>query len=120
MKDTNKTDSELRQLVVDLCKVSSESKSQLWRRVADDLLKPTRNRRLVNIFKLDMFAQDGDVIVVPGKVLGTGDLHRKVTVAAFSFSDSAVAKIKEAKGTVLTIKELVTKNPSGKDVRVFG
>ena len=120
MKDTTKTDSALKQLVVDLYKVSSESKSPLWGRVADDLLKPTRNRRLVNIFKLDLYAKDGDVVIVPGKVLGAGDLHRKLTVAAYSFSDSAVQKIKEAKGTVLTIKELVQKNPTGKDIKVLG
>ena len=47
-----------------------------------------------------MHASDGDVIVVPGKVLGTGDLNRKVTVAAFSFSKSAVEKIRNAKGNV--------------------
>ena len=120
MKQITKTNNYLKQLVFDLYRLSSENKVNVWKRIADDLMAPTRNRRLVNLFKIDMHAQDGDVIVVPGKVLGTGDINRKVTVAAFSFSKSAVEKIRNAKGNVMTIEELVHKNPKGKDVKVFG
>ncbi len=120
MKETPKTNMQLKQLAVDLYTMSAQNKSPMWRRIADDLLKPTRQKRLVNIFKLDMYANDGDTIVVPGKVLGTGDLQKKVTVAAFDFSQSAIEKIKQAKGNTMTIRELVQKNPKGKDVRVFG
>jgi large subunit ribosomal protein L18e len=120
MKQPTKTNSYLKQLVQDLYKMSTEQKTQVWRRVADDLMVPTRHRHLVNVFKLGLYSKDGDVIVVPGKVLGTGDIGHKVTVAAFGFSKSAVDKIKNAKGSVMTIPELVQKNPKGKDVRVFG
>ncbi len=110
----------MKQLTLDLYKLSSENKSKLWRRVADDLSAPTRNRRLVNLFKLELFAKDGETVLVPGKVLGTGDLNRKLNVAAFSFSKSAVDKIKSAKGSVMTIQELIHKNPKAKDVRLLG
>ena len=120
MIQTTKTNSYLKQLVLDLYKLSTEQKAQVWRRVADHLLMPTRQRRLVNVFKLSLHSKDGDVIVVPGKVLGTGDINHKVTVAAFDFSKSAAEKIKNAKGNTMTIQELVQKNPKGKDVRVFG
>ncbi len=119
MKQINKSNNYLKELALDLYKVSNEHKTGVWRKVADTLLVPTRERRLVNIFKLDLHAKDGDVIVVPGKVLGTGDLKHKITIAAFDFSQSAVEKIKQAKGSVMTIQELVQKNPKGKDVRVF-
>ena len=118
--NTKKSNVHLKNLAVDLYKHSSETKSGLWSRLADDLMKPTRERRLVNIFKLDLFSKDGEVVVVPGKVLGTGDLNHKVTVAAFSFSDSAVEKIRNAKGTVMTIQELAKKNPKGENVRILG
>ena len=120
MKRITKTNSYLKDLAVGLYKFSNENKTNLWKRVADDLLMPTRQRRLVNVFKLNLYSQEGDVIVVPGKVLGTGDITHKVTVAAFNFSKSAVEKIKNAKGNVMTIQELVQKNPKGKDVKVFG
>ena len=116
---TTKTNSYLKALASDLYKLSSENKSNIWRRVADDLMVPAREKKLVNLFKIDMYAKDGDVILVPGKVLGTGDINKKVTISAFSFSKSAVDKIKNAKGNVITIHELLQKNPKGKDVRLM-
>jgi len=118
MKST-KTNSYLKQLAADLYKLSSESKINIWRRVADDLLVPSKQKKLVNLFKIDMYSKDGDIVLVAGKVLGTGDINKKVTVSAYSFSKSAVEKIKNAKGTVMTIHELVQKNPKGKDVRLM-
>lgn len=120
MKQIAKTNTELKSMIIDLYKLSSESKVNAWRAVADELIKPTRNKRIVNLFKLNMYTKDGDVIVVPGKVLGTGDINHKVTVAAFSFSQSAIQKIKDAKGNVMSIHELVQKHPKAKDVKVFG
>lgn len=120
MKPIQKSNVHLKNLALDLYKYSNENKSAFWRRIADDLLKPTRSRRLVNVFKLNLFSKDGEVVVVPGKVLGTGDLNHKVTVAAYDFSKSAVEKIRNAKGDVLTIKELLEKNPQAKDVRILG
>ncbi len=115
-----KTNSHLTKLAGDLYRSSSENKVGIWKRIADDLMMPSRNQRIVNVFKLSLNSKDGDVIIVPGKVLGSGDISHKVTVAAFSFSKSAVDKIKNAKGNVMTIHELIQKNPKGKDVRVFG
>jgi large subunit ribosomal protein L18e len=120
MKLGNKSNVELKNLVVDLCKFSNENKVDLWRRIAEDLTKPTRQRRLVNTFKINLTTKEGETIIVPGKVLGSGDINHKVNVAAFDFSSSAIEKIKNAKGNVMTIKELLEKNPKAKDVRIIG
>lgn len=114
-----KTNSNLKQLVLDLYRFSNENKSKFWRRVADDLMLPTRKKRLVNVFSLAINTKDGESVIVPGKVLGTGDINHKVNVAAFSFSQSAVEKIKQAKGNVMSIQELAQKNPKAKDVRLL-
>ena len=116
---TTKTNSYLKALASELYKLSSENKSNMWRRVADDLMVPAREKKLVNLFKIDMYSKDGDVVLVPGKVLGTGDISKKVTVSAFSFSKSAVEKIRSAKGSAISIHELIQKNPKGKDVRLM-
>ncbi|MBI2103287.1 50S ribosomal protein L18e [Candidatus Woesearchaeota archaeon] len=94
--------------------------SPFWKRVASDLQKPTRQRRVVNVYKIEKFAQEGETILVPGKVLSVGDLHKKVAVAALTFSEDAARKIKEAKGSVLSIQELLKRNPEGKKVRILG
>jgi len=53
-------------------------------------------------------------------VLGAGSINKKLTVAAYKFSDSAAKKIEEAGGRKLTIPELVRESPSGRDVRIMG
>ena len=118
MKRTGPTNYQLQQLVKEL-----ETKavgSRFWKRVLQDLMKPARQRRTVNVYKIDKYAREGETVLVPGKVLSVGDIGKKVDVAAMNFSDEARRKIENANGKVLTIKELLQQNPDGKKVRILG
>lgn len=110
----------LRETIKRLHKASAENKAPIWDAVARLLNKPTRRRHEVNIFLLERNLEKGQVAVVPGTVLGSGDLSKPVTVAALKFSEEAESKIKEAGGSVLTIEGLVEKNPKGNKVRIMG
>lgn len=110
---------QLMQLLQLLKQTAIDNKAHVWKRVASDLEKPTRRRRIVNVYKIEKYAKDNEIVVVPGKVLGTGDLNKKVTVAAYTFSEEAYKKISE-KGSAISIKELVEKNPDGKKIRLLG
>lgn len=88
----------------------------IWKKTAEELLKSRRNRVEVNINKLENYANNGDVILVPGKVLGTGNISKKITVAAFSFSNSAKTFIETAGGKTITIDQLYNDNKDGKNV----
>ena len=114
-----KTNINLRNLIGELKKVSSEQDVKIWKRLALDLEKSTRSKRIVNLSRLDRFTSDNEVIVVPGKVLGTGDLNHKLTVAAFSFSESAKEKI-NTKGKTMSLSELLQSNPKGNKIRIIG
>ena len=105
-------------LICELKKLAIEKESKLWKRIATELEKSTRNKREVNVYKLDKFARDGETIIVPGKVLGSGILSKKLTVAALAFSDSAKDKITANKGETLSILEIMKKDP--KSVRIMG
>ena len=102
-----------------LKKTAIEQDAPVWKRVATDLEMPTKQRRIINIYKLDKYCKDGELVIVPGKVLGTGDLTKKLSVAAYSFSEDAHKKIK-AKGQAMTIREILQKNPKGDKVRIMG
>lgn len=91
----------------------------IWRKAAEELSRPTRRRREVNVSKIDQYARDGSVVLVPGKVLGSGFITKKVTVAAFNFSGSAKAMIEKSGGRALGIGELMAENPQGKDVVIL-
>lgn len=107
-------------LIRDLKKKSQESQTNLWLSLAENLSTSKRSRIAVNVSRLNRYTKDGETIAVPGKVLGAGNADHTMTVAAFAFSDVAQAKILKAKGKCLSIKELMEKNPAGKNVKLMG
>ncbi len=110
---------DLQSLIRELKKTSLDNKVKIWKRIAEDLEKPTRNKRVVNVYKLSQYSKKDDVIVVPGKVLGSGDIDHSIQVAALSFSSQAIDKINE-KGKVITLRELIKTNPKGKNIKIIG
>jgi large subunit ribosomal protein L18e len=107
-------------LVNELKRQSLAENVNIWKRIALDLSAPSRNRRVINLYKINECAKDNETIIVPGKVLGTGDIERKVTIAAFSFSSQAAEKLKSKNCSMMSITELMQKNPKGKNVRILG
>ena len=88
------------------------------------LLKNTSRENEVNIWgdiadRLEAPAVNGETIIVPGKVLGSGMLQTPVKVAALNFSQSASEKIRQADGECMSIEDLITTNPKGSRVRIL-
>ncbi len=119
-KMTRTKNEQLATLIQALKTLAIQKDVSLWKRIATELEKSTRARREVNVYKLDLFAKEGELVIVPGKVLGSGALSKKVVVAALSFSTSAKDKILANKGEVLTITQLMEKNPQASKVRIMG
>ncbi len=113
------TDVQRLMLIKLLKKVARENKANIWRYVAELLQKPRRLRPQVNISKINRYTKDGDTIIIPGKVLGAGNLDHKVTVAAYSYSESAKEKIEKAGGKVISIQDLIHENPKGSNVKII-
>lgn len=110
---------QLEMTVRSLKRLGIEQECKLWKRIATDLEAPSRRRRTVNVHALERHAKDGEIIVVPGKVLGDGELSKSVTVAAYMFSDQAREKINR-KGKAITLAQLMKDNPKGQKVRILG
>lgn len=91
----------------------------IWKRVADLVNKPLRKKRVVNVDQINEIISDGDIVVVPSKVLGSGVINKKVVIGALQFSNEAKRKINSAGGTVLSIVELWEKHPKGTGVRIL-
>lgn len=99
---------------------ANESNAPVWRTLAEKLEKSKHSRSAVNISRINRHTEDGETVTVPGKVLGSGVLDHKVSVAAFQFSEAAKKKIEAAGGKCLTFPALVKKNNKGKNVRIIG
>jgi len=120
VKKLKATNPELIALIRDLKKQSQESQTKLWRSLAERLASSKRRRVAVNVSRLNRYTKEGETVVVPGKVLGAGKADHPLTVAAFTFSDVAKSKIQNTKGNCLSIRDLMKKNPTGKNVKLMG
>ena len=116
-KRTGPTNPVLQGLILELKKSNDDG---LWRRIAVDLEKPTRQRRVVNLSSLTRHTKENEVVVVPGKILGAGNLDHKITVSAYQFSNGAREKIEKAGAKVVSLLELSKTNPTGKGIRIIG
>ena len=120
MKRTGPTNPVAISLVSELKKRSIEQNVNLWKRIAEDIEKPTRNRRVVNLSSINRFTEENDIIVVPGKVLGSGDISHKLTISAFQISKGAIEKLSKAGAKIVPLLELSNDDPKGKRIRIIG
>ena len=119
MVKTGPTDPNTRALINALRKASTKHNIGIWKRVAELIARPARKRAAVNVGKIGRHTHDGDIVIVPGKVLGSGVLPHKVTVAAMNASTSARSIIVGSGGTLITIPELLDQYPKGTGVTII-
>lgn len=119
MKKVTKTNPRYATLISTLKDASRSGDAGVWREIAKRLEAPSRNYAEVNLSKINRYAREGETVIIPGKVLGSGALTRGVKVAALQFSGTAAEKITAANGTCMTIEDLLKNNPEGKLVRIL-
>jgi large subunit ribosomal protein L18e len=118
-KRTGPTNPYLKSLISLLKEKSLQLKAPIWRAVAEKLEKPRRKRIEVNLSKIERNSNANDVVIVPGVVLGNGELSKPLTIAAWKFSKSAQDKIIRAGGRMLSIEKLIEENPKGSKVKIL-
>ena len=77
-------------------------------------------KKVVNIKKIAEHTNEGDSVIVPGKVLGIGDIPHKITLYSFSISESAAKIITKAGGSVKPVEDAVKNHPTGKGLIMLG
>lgn len=105
----------LRSSIVHLERKARSGKASIWRDAAGYLASGTATWPEVNVGRLSNLGK-ATAVFVPGKVLGSGTLEKKLNVGAFSFSQSARLKIERAGGKTFTVEEFVAKYPEGSGV----
>ncbi len=119
MKETKTTNPELIQLISLLKKESREKQAGIWLDIAEYLSKTRSQRISVNLSTVSRNTKRSDVVVIPGKLLGSGSIDHAITVAAFSASEKAKDKLVAVKAKYLSIPELMEKNPKGANIRII-
>jgi len=104
-----------RKLIRDLWK----TQIKIWRTISKKISGSRKNRVKANLYHINKKTRKDDIIVIPGKVLGIGDLDHNLTIACLEYSKTAKKKI-EASGTkLMSIEELLEQNPKGTGVKIF-
>lgn len=119
MKNNKKTNPRISMLIDALKAKSREQNVGIWRDIAMRLDKPTKHYAEINLSKINRYSKDNETVIIPGKVLGTGNIEHPVTVAALNFSLTAEQIIANAQGKCLSIEQLMETNPTGKGVRIL-
>jgi large subunit ribosomal protein L18e len=99
---------------------AKKSKAPIWKDLERRISGPRSNRSEVNLGTLAQVTKANEIVMVPGKLLGTGNIGHKLTVCAFAVSEQTVRKIGQVGGKVITLEELIKKYPEGKGVRIIG
>lgn len=111
------------QMLIDIIKAlkeaSKESGKAIWKALAEELDTSKRRRVAVNLSRINRHTEEGEVVAVPGKVLASGSLSKPVKIAAFSFSEGAIEKIKMAKGEYMSLNELLISGIEPKQIRIM-
>ena len=83
---------------------------KLFKRVQQLLAVPSRKRKAVTTLKINKTTKAGDNIIVPRKVLFSGKLDHKISIAALEYSASARKHLEESGCTIVGIREMAGKS----------
>ncbi|NHJ85876.1 MAG: 50S ribosomal protein L18e [Asgard group archaeon] len=107
-KPTGPSDPNTVALIRDLRKKGAKDKKHtFWTDLSERLEKPRRQRPAVNLSKISRYAKNTELVVVPGKVLASGEIKGSYTIAALNFSVVAIEKITKAGGKVISLRDLM-------------
>ena len=112
-KASRKTNPEMTKLILEA------RKNNAWIKLAHVLSGATRKQASVNIEQIEKQTKAGDTILIPGKVLGSGELSKKVRICAIGISASAREKLKASKSEFVTIANEIKANPKAEGIKVI-
>jgi len=94
-------------------------KNASWEIVAHKISIPRRKRLDLNLNEIDEKSKEGDIVVVPGKVLSKGQITKKIKISALGYSESAMKKLKTSKTEFNFINEEIKSNPEAKKIKLL-
>ncbi len=107
-------------LIEDIKNFNKDKNYKFWNKIVKELSRSRRNSKGVNLWKINKYTNEGDVVIVPRKLLGDGEIAHKVTIAAFQVSESVKQKAKTNSNIrLISIYDLMNENPKGSRVKII-
>jgi len=73
------------------------NKSPPWNALAQILSRSTKKYSSINLWDIEKQTSAGDTIIIPGKVLSSGEVTKKLRICALSISEKAKEKTQSIK-----------------------
>lgn len=99
--------------------IRAAKKKDKWIEIAGILSGPRRKMPSLNLTEIDKDSKEGDIVVIPGKVLSQGEINKKIKVVALAFSEKAREKLMKSKSDHTSILEEIKKNPEAKGIKIL-
>jgi large subunit ribosomal protein L18e len=99
--------------------IIASKNSSGWVEISGILSGLSRNKAILNLNYIDSQAKEGEIIVVPGKVLSVGELTKKIKIVALSASKSAIEKINNSGSKFVKMIEEIKSNPEAKGIKIL-
>lgn len=113
LRSKGKTNPELEEII------KLARKSSGWTEVAFKLSGSTKSQSSLNLYQIDSQTNEGDTVVILGKVLSAGELTKKIKIVALGISETAREKLKESKSEFINLLEELRKNPKAEGVKIL-
>ncbi|MFA5020240.1 MAG: 50S ribosomal protein L18e [Candidatus Pacearchaeota archaeon] len=94
-------------------------KNKEWEKVSHLISASKRKAVSMNLSEINSLSNENDSVIVPGKVLGSGSINKKIKIVALSFSKSAEEKLKKLKIEYTTISEEIKKNQKANKLKII-
>jgi len=103
--------------IVELLRLARKNKA--WLGLGKIISGSTRLYSSVNLGDIDSQTKAGDTVVIPGKVLSSGNLTKKVRICSLSISSSAKEKLKDTKSEYASIIDEIKGNSKATGVKII-
>jgi large subunit ribosomal protein L18e len=90
-----------------------------WLPVAKLIASPRRKYSKINLSDIESKTTAGDTVIVIGKVLGSGEISKKLRIVSFGFSKSVLDKLKKSKSEAVSISEEIKSNPKAEGLKII-
>lgn len=111
---TKTTNPRLKSLIKEL-----KQRKGVWKDLGEELDSSNKRRAEVNLYKLNKELEEDEIGLVPGKILGYGEINHPIKTAALNYSGKANEKIKNQDGKPRRIEELLEKDPEKDKIRII-
>jgi len=99
--------------------IIAAKKNKAWREIAGLISTPRKRQVSINLSDIDKKSKQGEIIVIPGKVLSQGELNKKIKIVALNFSEKAKEKIIKSGSEAISMLKEIKSNTDAKGIKIL-